>query len=69
MDIFELPDGRVATTGSFSVAEWDEYIASLPKSKRANVVAPLGSVSEPAPEDDSGGSADTKSSSAKGGKS
>jgi hypothetical protein len=69
MDIFELPDGRVATTGSFSVAEWDEYVASLPKPTRATVVAPLGAVSEPPPEDDTGASADTKSSSAKGGKS
>jgi len=69
MDIFELPDGRVATTGSFSVAEWDEYVASLPKSKRATVVAPLGSVSEPIPEDDPGASVDAKPSSAKGGKS
>jgi len=62
MDIYELPDGKVVTTGSFSVAEWDEYVESLPKSKRATVVAPLGSVSEPIPEDDSGASVDDGSS-------
>jgi len=67
MDIYETPDGKVVTTGSFSVAEWDEYQKSLPKSKRT--APPTGSVSpEPAPAE-SGDSADAESkSSAKGGK-
>jgi hypothetical protein len=51
MDIYELPNGKVVTTGSFSVAEWDEYLESLPKSKREAAVAPPGSVT-PIPEAD-----------------
>jgi hypothetical protein len=57
MDIYETPEGKVVTTGSFSVAEWDEYLESLPKSKRDAVVAPPGSVT-PVPEDDGASAAD-----------